>query len=94
MSDDISMQALSGTVGERARAAIAAGCDVVLHCNGDMSEMVAVAAEVPELTGEAARRADAALALRKAPAPLDVAVGRADFFRLMAGSWQPAEPDA
>ena len=94
MSDDISMQALSGTVGERARAAIAAGCDVVLHCNGDMSEMVAVAAEVPELTGEAARRAEAALALRKAPAPLDVAAGRAEFFRLMAGSWQPAEPDA
>ena len=94
MSDDISMQALSGTVSERARAAIAAGCDVVLHCNGDMSEMVAVAAEVPKLTGEAARRAEAALALRKAPAPLDVAAGRAEFFRLMAGSWQPAEPDA
>ena len=94
MSDDISMQALSGTVGERARAAIAAGCDVVLHCNGDMSEMVAVAAEVPELAGEAARRAEAALALRKAPAPLDVSVGRVEFFRLMAGSWRPAEPDA
>ncbi len=94
MSDDISMQALSGTVGERARAAIEAGCDVVLHCNGDMSEMVAVAAEVPKLTGEAARRAEAALALRKAPAPLDIAAGRAEFFHLMAGSWQPAEPDA
>jgi beta-N-acetylhexosaminidase len=94
MSDDISMQALSGSVGERARAAIAAGCDVVLHCNGDMSEMTAVAAEVPELAGEAARRADAALATRKAPAPFDIAAVRSEFFRLMAGAWQPAEPYA
>ncbi len=47
MSDDISMGALSGSLGERTRAALAAGCDVVLHCNGDMSEMRAVAAEAP-----------------------------------------------
>ena len=40
MTDDISMGALSGSVGERTRAAIAAGCDVVLHCNGDMPEML------------------------------------------------------
>lgn len=94
MSDDISMQALSGTVGERARAAIAAGCDIVLHCNGDMGEMTAVAAEVPQLAGAAARRAERALAARKSPAPLDIAAGRTEFFRLMAGSWQPAEPYA
>jgi beta-N-acetylhexosaminidase len=94
MSDDISMQALAGSVGERARAAIAAGCDLVLHCNGDMSEMTAVAAEVPDLAGEAARRALAALAKRKAPAAFDVASGRTEFLRLMAGAWQPAEPDA
>ncbi|HXL64088.1 MAG TPA: beta-N-acetylhexosaminidase, partial [Xanthobacteraceae bacterium] len=73
MSDDISMEALSGAVGERAQNAIAAGCDVVLHCNGDMSEMTAVAAGVPHLAGEAARRAEAALAARKTPAPLDMA---------------------
>ena len=94
MSDDISMQALSGTVGERTRSAIAAGCDIVLHCNGEMSEMKAVAAEAPLLAGEAARRAEAALSGKKVPAPLDVAAGRAEFFRLMAGSWQPAEPYA
>jgi beta-N-acetylhexosaminidase len=91
MSDDISMEALSGSVGQRSQDAIAAGCDVVLHCNGDMSEMTAVAAGVPHLAGEAARRAEAALAARKAPAPLDVAETRTEFFRLMAGSWQPAE---
>jgi len=91
MSDDISMQALSGTVGERARAAIAAGCDIVLHCNGEMSEMIAVAAGVPRLQGEAARRAEVALAAKKAPVPLDNAAARGEFLRLMAGSWQPAE---
>ena len=94
MSDDISMEALSGSVGERARDAIAAGCDIVLHCNGDMSEMTAVAAGVPPLAGAAARRAEAALAGRKIPAPLDIAETRTEFFRLMAGAWQPAEPYA
>src|ERR1700686_4873575 len=43
MSDDVSMKALSGTIAERSRAAFAAGCDVVLHCNGDLREMTAVA---------------------------------------------------
>ena len=91
MSDDISMQALSGTVGERAWRAIAAGCDIVLHCNGEISEMSAVAANVPRLERQAARRADRALAAKKSPVPLDVAAGRDEFLRLMAGSWQPAE---
>ncbi len=54
MSDDISMNALSGSIAERSRAALAAGCDVVLHCNGNLGEMVAVANETPELAGEAA----------------------------------------
>ena len=43
MSDDVSMNALSGTIAERSRAALAAGCDVVLHCNGNLGEMDAVA---------------------------------------------------
>ncbi len=91
MTDDISMGALSGTVGERTRAAIAAGCDVVLHCNGDMPEMRAVAAEAPVLAGEASRRAAAALAMRKPAAPIDLVAGRAEFLRLMTGAWQPAQ---
>ncbi len=91
MSDDISMGALSGSIGERTRAAIAAGCDVVLHCNGEMSEMLAVAAEAPLLAGEAARRATAALAMKRPAMPIDLAAGRAEFFRLMAGAWQPAQ---
>ena len=44
MSDDMSMDALTGTLAERTRAALAAGCDVVLHCNGRLDEMRAVAA--------------------------------------------------
>ena len=84
MSDDISMGALSGSLSERSRAAIAAGCDVVLHCNGVLSEMVEVAAEAPALAGDAARRAAAALAARKPPAPLDVAAGRAELATLLS----------
>jgi beta-N-acetylhexosaminidase len=83
MSDDISMGALSGSIAERTRAAIAAGCDVVLHCNGKLDEMRAVAAEAPELTGEAARRAAAALAVRKSPSGIDLAAARRDFAAMM-----------
>jgi beta-N-acetylhexosaminidase len=81
MSDDISMGALSGTPAERAQAAIAAGCDIVLHCNGDLAEMSAVAGAVPELGGEAAQRAQAALAQRGAHEEFDVEAARAIFAR-------------
>ncbi len=94
MSDDISMGALSGSVGERTRAAIAAGCDMVLHCNGEMSEMLAVAAEAPRLAGAAAQRADAALAAKKKAVAIDLAAGRAEFRRLMNGIWQPVQGHA
>src|SRR6516164_469754 len=85
MSDDISMGALSGSLGERTKAAIAAGCDMVLHCNGATVEMREVAAAAPLLEGDAARRAQAALTARKAPAVLDSAAARAQFSRLMQG---------
>ncbi len=63
-SDDLSMNALKGTLAERARATLAAGCDIALHCSGDMIEMAAVAAEAPELVGKAAARAERALKAR------------------------------
>src|SRR5580698_2046191 len=72
MSDDISMGALSGSLGERTKASLAAGCDMVLHCNGKMPEMHAVAAAAPVLAGEALRRADAALTMRKPAAAIDL----------------------
>src|SRR5262245_47693397 len=56
MSDDISMGALSGTIGERTRAAIAAGCDLALHCNGRLDEVQAEGPGAAALGGAAARR--------------------------------------
>jgi beta-N-acetylhexosaminidase len=85
MSDDVSMKALSGSIAERTTAAVAAGCDVVLHCNGDLAEMAQVAGAVPELTGEAARRAEAALSQRKAPEEFDVDAARKTFAQMVAG---------
>jgi beta-N-acetylhexosaminidase len=84
MSDDISMNALSGTIVERSRDALAAGCDVVLHCNGDMREMTAVASETPELSGDAAKRADAALTARTAPEEFDTEAARRIFRQMVA----------
>lgn len=86
MSDDISMGALSGSIDRRSRAAIDAGCDMVLHCSGSLDEMRAVAGAVPLLTGQAATRAAAALALRRKPVrEIDVAEMRGAFAALLAG---------
>lgn len=57
ISDDSSMNALKGTLGERAANIVAGGCDIVLHCNGVMSEMLEVVKEVPILSGRALERA-------------------------------------
>jgi beta-N-acetylhexosaminidase len=84
MSDDVSMGALSGTIAERACAALRAGCDLVLHCNGAFPEMLAVAAEAPALSGAAGRRTAAALAAQRAADDVDLAAARAEFARLMA----------
>jgi beta-N-acetylhexosaminidase len=82
MSDDISMGALSGPITARSHAAIAAGCDVVLHCNGKLDEMHEVASAVPRLAGEAEVRADAALRLRTCRSGEAVAALRAEWAML------------
>ncbi len=88
MTDDLSMKALKGGFRERAEAARAAGCDVVLHCNGDMAEMKAVVAGAGKLSGRALRRARAALArLPKTVEPFDAAEGRARFDAAFQGKW-------
>jgi len=83
MSDDVSMNALAGSIAERTRAIVNAGCDMVLHCNGKLDEMRDVARETPELTGEALNRANRALASRNQPQPLDRQVARAELDALL-----------
>jgi beta-N-acetylhexosaminidase len=83
MSDDVSMNALAGSVAERTRAIFAAGCDMVLHCNGKLDEMRLVARETPELSGRALARAQRAMAARRAPLAFDRAAARAELDALI-----------
>jgi beta-N-acetylhexosaminidase len=83
MSDDVSMNALAGSIAERTRAIVSAGCDMVLHCNGDLDEMREVARETPVLSGRALERAKRALASRKPPQPFDRAAARAELDELV-----------
>ncbi len=85
LSDDLSMQALSGTVGERAGAAMDAGCDVVLHCNGKMEEMQPVVAATPRLSDKAETRLERGRALLHAPDRFDPAAGLAKLTALLQG---------
>ncbi len=82
MSDDLSMKALSGTLAERTRDALGAGCDIVLHCNGELSEMQEVAAAAGPLKGRALDRAERALARLSAPKAWDNAEALADLAML------------
>lgn len=77
MSDDLSMKAMEGDFTQRARAALDAGCDIALHCNGEMDEMTAVAKGVRPLEGASLARADAAMQRVGAPVPFDMAEARA-----------------
>ena len=83
LTDDISMQALSGTVAERGQAALGAGCDIVLHCNGDLGEMQTVAALGP-MRAPSRSRAEAALVARKAPDLVDIDALQAEFDAISA----------
>ena len=83
MSDDVSMNALAGSIAERTRAIVGAGCDMVLHCNDKLDEMREVAAETPELSGRALERAARALASRQPPRPFDRTAARAELDALI-----------
>lgn len=83
MTDDLSMKALGGTFQDRARLSLQAGCDLVLHCNGDAQEMRAVAEGTGPLSAEGHRRWQAALAQKPAPAPLDIPAALAELDALI-----------
>ena len=83
-SDDLSMQALAGSLGERAASSLAAGCDVVEHCNGGLDEMAEVAAAVGPLSEAAQSRIAAAEACRETPEPVDTAALAARLGELLA----------
>lgn len=85
LSDDLSMRALSGPIPHRAERSIAAGCDVALHCNGDLAEMEAVASVLGPLTVAATRRAAAALARRQKPQPVDLDASEAELRAILSG---------
>ena len=85
MSDDVSMGALSGPIAERVRQSLAAGCDLVLHCNGQLAEMQEVAANCPELDGATLQRTARALASHRAPEAIDLDAARAEFAQLVSG---------
>lgn len=85
MTDDLSMKALGGGFSARTRDALRAGCDMVLHCNGDMDEMKAVARAARTLRGKSKQRAEAAMArLARTPEPFDVGEARRRFDAVMA----------
>jgi beta-N-acetylhexosaminidase len=83
MSDDLSMKALDGPLSVRAKQALFAGCDLVLHCNGDMNEMKDVASEVTEMKAQALRRSEHALAQLSEPAMFDPAQAQARLAALL-----------
>ena len=79
MSDDTSMKALSGDFSSKATAILAAGCDIILHCNGEMEEMAGIASRTGGLEGTSLERAKRALTYIKDRDAADEAELRAEF---------------
>lgn len=83
MSDDLSMQALSGSLDHRAKASLFAGCDVVLHCNGNLAEMREIATELKPLEDIHLKRAEAALAHLSTPEEFDIQAAEVQLAALL-----------
>lgn len=83
MTDDIGMEALSGTRPERGAASLAAGCDVVLDCNATLPERTAMMDRIGHMSDAAQSRAEAVLAARPTPEEVDIAALEAEFEALL-----------
>jgi beta-N-acetylhexosaminidase len=83
MTDDLSMKALAGDMAERVRRALEAGCDMMLHCNGNFAEMQAVAQVAGELKGRAKMRARNALKQLKKPTKFDKKLAARELDQLL-----------
>ena len=81
ITDDISMRALAGSISERAELSIKAGCDIVLHCNGELNEMVQIAKVCGYLSGSSKRRSEIALNCRKPSNSVNIAEVKSEFDR-------------
>lgn len=87
MSDDLNMKALGGTLADRAKASIAAGCDIALHCSGVLAEMIEIAGALDPVSADQARHLASAMAVLKdqdAPATFDVAEAQQERDRLLS----------
>ena len=90
ITDDLNMQALAGDLTRRTAQSIAAGCDLALHCKGDLAEMQAVAAAAGDMPGATLARAARAIAARKTPEEVDIAVLRAELSDILGRAQQDA----
>ena len=86
MSDDLSMKALDGPLSVRAKQALFAGCDLALHCNGDMEEMREVASEAKELEGQSLRRSQQALVHLSVPGLFDAEAAQEHLSALLGAA--------
>jgi beta-N-acetylhexosaminidase len=77
------MEALQGNLSTRTAASMAAGCDIALHCKGDLAEMQAVASAAGDMSNVTLQRVAAALAWRHAPSDVDTAALEAELGLLM-----------
>ncbi|MEK6215777.1 MAG: beta-hexosaminidase, partial [Boseongicola sp.] len=71
---------------DRATRALDAGCDLVLHCNGDLAEMELLAAKAGQMSDRAAKMADIALCARRTPTDIDISAFEAEFKALIEGA--------
>ena len=83
MTDDIGMKALTGSPGDIAKRALAAGCDVILHCNAPLADRIEVANAAGQMTDTAQSRAEAALDARRTPDDIDIADLNAELEALL-----------